>query len=271
MIEGEFHAMLKDSLSVDYIIIKTRPRGMACSGDGVELVGMVDAVEMGDEVFCFAVGNRGVIRTVGNEDGRIPGVHQRLSPIHGSPKVDDDSGFRVRTDGSGFLRGGVERGDGACGSPADPDSHRVNVVGGSVLAKPANGFGRVLGRCIHGSIEDTEIRGGASFIGGVIAYEPVLDRSTDVAALGEGLTESAYGYSPLVPKAESTAMNKNHDGSLLGEVCSSGFVNVQVEINGAAGGVTGRTGAILDALGALAAVDLIDEHNTGVSGKRDEE
>lgn len=269
--EGEFHAVLKDSLSVDDIIIKLGPGSMACSGDGVELVGMADVVEMSDEVFCFAVGNGGVICAVDNEDGWIPCVHKRLSPIHGSPQVDDDSDFRVRTDGSGFLRCGVERGDGAGGTPADPDAHRVNVVGGSVLAKPAYGFGRVLGRCIHRSIEDTEIGGGAGLVGGVIADEPVLDGSTDVAAFGEGLTDIAYGNRALVPSDESTAMNEDHDGSLLGQVCTSGFVNIQVEINGTAGGVTSRTCVILDALGALAPIYLIDKHNAAVSGKGVEE
>ncbi len=169
------------------------------------------------------------------------------------------------------MRGGIEGGDGAGGTPANPNARGIDVVGGGVLTEPTNGFGRVLGRCIHGSIEDTEIRGGAGFIGGVIAYEPVLDGSTDVASFTKGLTEITNGDRPLIPSDKSTTMNKDHGRSLLWEVCSSGFVNIQVEINGAAGGVAGRTCVILDAFGALTAVDLIDEHNTGVSGKRDEE
>ncbi|MEO1825977.1 MAG: hypothetical protein ABGZ31_09715 [Roseibacillus sp.] len=44
VLEGKFHAVLEDGLSVDDIIIKSGSGAVACSGDGVELVGMVDVV-----------------------------------------------------------------------------------------------------------------------------------------------------------------------------------------------------------------------------------
>ena len=226
VIEGELHAVLEDGLSVDDIIIESGPGAVACSGDGVELVGMVDAVEMGDEVFCFAVGNGGVIRAVDDEDGGIPGVHERVGSIHGAPEVNDDSGFRVRTDGGGFLRGCIEGGYGASGTPADPNTRGVDVVGGGVLAEPANGLGGVLGGGIDGSKEGAEIGGGAGFIGGVIAYEPVLDGGADVAPLGEGFAKVADCNGFFIPRDEPTTMNDDHDGALFGEVYSSGFVNI---------------------------------------------
>ena len=85
VLEGEFHTVLKDGFAVDDIIIILGPGAVACSGDGVELVGMTDAVEMGDEVSCFAVGNGGIICAVDDEDRRIPGVYKRLGSIHGAP------------------------------------------------------------------------------------------------------------------------------------------------------------------------------------------
>ncbi len=226
VLEGKFHAVLEDGLFVDDIIIKSGPGAVACSGDGVELVGMVDAVEMGDEVFCFAVGNGGIIRAVDDENGGIPSVHERLGSIHGTPEVDDDSDFRVRTDGGGFLRGGIEGGDGAGGTPADPNARGVDVVGGGVLAEPANGFGGVLGGGIKGSIKRARIRGGAGFKGGVIAYEPVFDGGADVAALGEGFAKVKDCNGSFTPSDECTTMNDDHDGALFGEVYSSGFVNI---------------------------------------------
>lgn len=165
------------------------------------------------------------------------------------------------------MRGGIEGGDGAGGTPANPNARGVDVVGGGVLAEPANGFGGVLGGGIEGSIEGAGIRGGAGFKGGVIAYEPVFDGGADVTALGEGFAKVKDCNGSFTPSDECTTMNNDHDGALFGEVYSSGFVNIQAEINGTAGGIAGRTGAILDALSSSAAVDLIDEHNAGVSGK----
>ena len=226
VLEGEFHTVLKDGFAVDDIIIELGPGAVACSGDGVELVGMTDAVEMGDEVFCFAVGNGGIISTVDDENGGIPSVHERLGSIHGTPEVDDDSDFRVRTDRGGFLRGGIEGGDGAGGTPADPNARGVDVVGGGVLAEPANGFGGVLGGGIEGSIEGAGIRGGAGFKGGVIAYEPVFDGGADVTPLGEGFAKVTDCNGSFTPSDECTTMNDDHDGALFGEVYSSGFVNI---------------------------------------------
>ena len=140
------------------------------------------------------------------------------------------------------------------------------MVGRGVLAKPANRFGRILRCGIYRSIDSAEVRGRARFIGGVIAYEPVLDGGADVAAPGEGFAKVADCNGSFSPSDECTTMNEDHDGALFGEICSSGLVKIQAEINGAASGVAGGTGAILDTLCASAAVDLIDEHNAGVSG-----
>ena len=112
------------------------------------------------------------------------------------------------------MRGGIEGGDGAGGTPANPNARGIDVVGGGVLTEPTNGFGGVLRCGIYGSKEGAEVGGGASFIGGAIDYEPILDGSTDVAALGKGFTEITNGDRPLVPRDESTAMNEDHGGQV---------------------------------------------------------